>query len=254
MKETAWGFTSAAARATSLPGDWPASLVPLEVTPPPLFLWGSLPLEWAAGSGSTFRTEDWNEDGMEVEKRTGWWRGRLCSGCFSLLCSYSWSNKGALSSCTQNSTPGRLVTWAGICPEPFLLFKWMVGNLRSELGRTKKRIGEMKIRENRGKEAAKQTSERKTQRETHTEKDRKVHWETVTVHKAGEGGHWFGGRRMDLHPNASTWSSAKLGKSSDCFEPQSSCLKMGIITLHLHQVRCQRKGREESICRWKSSS
>lgn len=55
------------------------------------------------------------------------------------------------------------------------MFKWMVGNLRSELGRKKKRIGEMKIRENRGKEAAKQTSERKTQRETHTEKDRKVH-------------------------------------------------------------------------------
>lgn len=39
---------------------------------------------------------------------------------------------------------------------------------------------------------------------------------------------------MDLHPSSSASSSVELGKLLGFSEPQSSHLKMGIITLRLH--------------------
>lgn len=51
---------------------------------------------------------------------------------------------------------------------PFFGFRWIVGNLRSELGRKKKGIGEMKIREEiRGKETVRHQRE-KNQRDSDT--------------------------------------------------------------------------------------
>ena len=52
---------------------------------------------------------------------------------------------------------------------PFFCFRWIVGNLRSELGRKKEGIGEMKIREEiRGKETVRHQREKNKERDSDT--------------------------------------------------------------------------------------
>lgn len=105
---------------------------------------------------------------MEMEKRTGRLRG--CFLQWFLLSLPIMMSPSALIfgvtnlSCILHPAPG---PQSGLLPgllfalSPFFGFRWIVGNLRSELGRKKKGIGEMKIREEiRGKETVRHQREK----------------------------------------------------------------------------------------------
>lgn len=94
---------------------------------------GFSPLRWISGLWENDQNREFNEGGAEVEKKTGWLRG--CFLQWLLLTLHSVISPSALIpgvaklSCisAHRAQPVRLVTWAAICPKPFLLFQMDCG-------------------------------------------------------------------------------------------------------------------------------